>query len=80
MQAKALPPSFSNLCNLETLVVDNSGSNMVLSPTIWSLAKLRYVKTENTCSVFDSDIDKPTKLENLTTLMLLKLSCSIGCP
>ncbi|PHT48773.1 hypothetical protein CQW23_12981 [Capsicum baccatum] len=75
MLEKALPPSFSNLCNLETLVVNNSGSNMVLSPTIWSLAKLRYVKTKNTCSVFDSDIDKPTKLENLTTLMLLNLSC-----
>ncbi|KAM3236325.1 hypothetical protein P3L10_016362 [Capsicum annuum] len=30
MQAKALPPSFSNLCNLETLVVDNSRSNLDL--------------------------------------------------
>ncbi|PHT49090.1 hypothetical protein CQW23_13298 [Capsicum baccatum] len=60
MQAAALPPSFSNLCNLETLVVYNSGSNLVLSPTIWSLAKLRYVEI-NTCSVFDSDIYKPTK-------------------
>ncbi|KAM3268216.1 hypothetical protein P3S67_031157 [Capsicum chacoense] len=77
MKAKALPPSFSNLCNLETLVVDYSGSNLVLSPTIWSLAKLRYVEIERTCSVFDSDVDKPTKLENLTTLMPLKLSCSV---
>ncbi|PHT98543.1 hypothetical protein BC332_32528 [Capsicum chinense] len=76
MQAAALPPSFSNLCNLETLVVYNSGSNLVLSPTIWSLAKLRYVEI-NTCSVFDSDIYKPTKLENLTTLKFLNLSCSV---
>ncbi|PHT82338.1 hypothetical protein T459_15353 [Capsicum annuum] len=77
MKAKALPPSFSNLCNLETLVVYYSGSNLVLSPTIWSLAKLRYVEIKRTCSVFDSDVDKPTKLENLTTLMPLKLSCSV---
>ncbi|KAF3670625.1 putative late blight resistance protein R1-A-like isoform 2, partial [Capsicum annuum] len=77
MQAKALPPSFSNLCNLETLEVRNSGSsNMVLSPTIWSLSKLRDVDIK-TCSVFDSDIDKPTKLENLTSLKFLKLSCSV---
>ncbi|KAM3345155.1 putative late blight resistance protein R1A-3 [Capsicum galapagoense] len=77
MQAKALPPSFSNLCNLETLEVRNNGSsNMVLSPTIWSLSKLRHVDIK-TCSVFDSDIDKPTKLENLTSLKFLKLSCSV---
>ncbi|KAF3645637.1 putative cycloartenol synthase-like [Capsicum annuum] len=77
MQAKTLPPSFSNLCNLETLEVRNNGSsNMVLSPTIWSLSKLRHVDIK-TCSVFDSDIDKPTKLENLTSLKFLKLSCSV---
>ncbi|XP_047261822.1 putative late blight resistance protein homolog R1B-17, partial [Capsicum annuum] len=68
MQAAALPPSFSNLCNLETLVVYNSGSNLVLSPTILSLAKLPYVGTEGTCSIFDSDNDKPANLENLSTL------------
>ncbi|PHU18412.1 hypothetical protein BC332_14107 [Capsicum chinense] len=77
MDAKALPLSFSNLCNLDTLVVENSEPNLVLSPTIWSLAKLRYVQIERTCSVFGSDIHKPTKLENLTTLSLLKLSCSV---
>ncbi|KAM3267102.1 late blight resistance protein R1-A-like [Capsicum chacoense] len=77
MKAKALPPSFSNLCNLETLEVTNFMPDLVLSPTIWSLAKLRCVEIETTCSVFDSDIDKPTNLENLTTLMLLNLSCSV---
>ncbi|PHT61782.1 hypothetical protein T459_34366 [Capsicum annuum] len=76
LKAKALPPSFSNLCNLETLVVDNSGSNLVLSPTIWGLAKLQYVSSSD-CSVFDSDIDKLTKLENMTTLECLNLSCSV---
>ncbi|PHT28021.1 hypothetical protein CQW23_32377 [Capsicum baccatum] len=49
---------------------------MVLSPIIWSFAKLRHVDIK-TCSVYDSDIDKPTKLENLTTTMLLNLSCSV---
>ncbi|PHT48990.1 hypothetical protein CQW23_13198 [Capsicum baccatum] len=76
MQVKSLPPSFSNLCNLETLVVHHSEPSLVLSPTIWSLPKLRHVDIRN-CLVFDSDIHKPTKLENLTTLSLLKLSCSV---
>ncbi|KAM3236311.1 hypothetical protein P3L10_016348 [Capsicum annuum] len=77
IQAKALPPSFSNLCNLEILEVTNWVPDMVLSPTIWSLAKLRCVEIKTTCSVFDSDIDKPTNLENLTTLMFLNLSCLV---
>ncbi|PHT48570.1 hypothetical protein CQW23_12778 [Capsicum baccatum] len=50
LKAKALPSSFSNLCNLETLVVDNSGSNLVLSPSIWGLAKLQYVSSSD-CSL-----------------------------
>ncbi|PHU18407.1 hypothetical protein BC332_14102 [Capsicum chinense] len=77
MKAKALPPSFSNLCNLETLEVTNFMPDLVLSPTIWSLAKLRHVEINDTCSVFNSDIDKPTKLENLTTLECLKISCLV---
>ncbi|PHT49087.1 hypothetical protein CQW23_13295 [Capsicum baccatum] len=77
IQAEALPPSFSNLCNLETLVVINFGTDLVLSPTVWSLAKLRHVEINSTCSVFNSDIDKPTELENLTTLECLKLSCLV---
>ncbi|KAM3282014.1 hypothetical protein P3S67_027661 [Capsicum chacoense] len=73
LKAKALPPSFSNLCNLETLVVDNSGSNLVLSPTIWGLAKLQYVSSSD-CSVFDSDIDKPTKLREYDNLKSVSTS------
>ncbi|XP_009786121.1 putative late blight resistance protein homolog R1A-3 isoform X2 [Nicotiana tabacum] len=81
MKAKALPPSFSNLLNLETLVVDNQGSNMVLSPSIWSLVKLQHVSMDS-CSVFDLDTDESTvleedlKLENLRILYGLKLSSS----
>ncbi|KAG5608011.1 hypothetical protein H5410_029503 [Solanum commersonii] len=62
-KAKALPPSFSNLCNLETLMVDNSeGSYMILSPCFWSLAKLRDVRM-NCCALFDPDINEPTVLD-----------------
>ncbi|XP_015076027.1 putative late blight resistance protein homolog R1A-3 [Solanum pennellii] len=65
MKAKVLPPSFSNLCNLETLMVINGNQScMILSPCFWSLAKLRVVKM-NLDAVFDPVI---TVLENLTTL------------
>ncbi|XP_059317751.1 LOW QUALITY PROTEIN: putative late blight resistance protein homolog R1A-3 [Lycium ferocissimum] len=76
--AKALPPSFSNLWNLETLVVVNRRSRMVLSPRIWSLTKLRHISMDN-CSLSDPYIDEPTvlaedwKLENLRILYGLNL-------
>ncbi|CAN4105993.1 unnamed protein product [Withania somnifera] len=73
MESKALPQSFSNLCNLETLEVKTYEPDMVLSPCIWSLAKLRRVFVEK-CSVFLSDIDKPIKLENLSKIGFLKLN------
>ncbi|KAM3267223.1 hypothetical protein P3S67_032588 [Capsicum chacoense] len=79
MDANALPPSFPNLCNLETLVVESTEPNLVLSPTIWSLAKLRYVQIQRTCSVFGSDIHKPAKLENLHYLFSsspVRMECS----
>ncbi|KAG5607663.1 hypothetical protein H5410_029155 [Solanum commersonii] len=78
-KAKALPPSFSNLCNLETLVVDHSeGSYILLSPCFWSLAKLRDVRM-NGGALFDPDItvlDEDLRLENLRTLYELYLLSS----
>ncbi|XP_049405510.1 late blight resistance protein R1-A-like [Solanum stenotomum] len=72
-RAKALPPSFSNLCNLETMVVDSEGSCMVLSPWFWSLAKLRDVRMK-CCSLFDPTVlDEESRLENLRTLRKLYL-------
>ncbi|WMV31416.1 hypothetical protein MTR67_024801 [Solanum verrucosum] len=78
-QANTLPPSFSNLCNLETLVVKNrEGSCMILSPWFWSLAKLRDVRMEYG-AVFCPYINEPTvldedlRLENLRTLYELYL-------
>ncbi|TMW82963.1 hypothetical protein EJD97_003617 [Solanum chilense] len=77
-KSKALPPSFSNLCNLETLLVDNSEGSYILSPCFWSLAKLRDVRI-NVCSFYDPYINEPTvlaedsRLENLRTLHELYL-------
>ncbi|KAG5607656.1 hypothetical protein H5410_029148 [Solanum commersonii] len=78
-RAKALPPSFSNLCNLETLVVNNmKRSCMVLSTCFWSLEKLRDVRMK-CCALFDLYINEPTvldedsRLENLRTLYELYL-------
>ncbi|KAH0676661.1 hypothetical protein KY285_024462 [Solanum tuberosum] len=74
IRTKALPPSFSNLCNLETLVVDHlEGSYMILSPCFWSLAKLRDVRIK-CCSLFDPTVlDEESRLENLRTLRKLYL-------
>ncbi|KAH0674627.1 hypothetical protein KY284_025714, partial [Solanum tuberosum] len=70
-QADTLPLSFSNLCNLETLVVENlKESIMILSPWFWSLAKLRDVRMK-AGALFDPDItvlDEDLRLENLRTL------------
>ncbi|XP_015074931.1 putative late blight resistance protein homolog R1A-3 [Solanum pennellii] len=80
-KSKALPPSFSNLCNLETLLVDNSEGSYILSPCFWSLAKLRDVRI-NACSFYDPYINEPTvlaedsRLENLRTLHELYLQGS----
>ncbi|XP_019253250.1 PREDICTED: putative late blight resistance protein homolog R1A-3 [Nicotiana attenuata] len=79
MDARALPPPFSNLLNLETLLVDNRGSNMVLSPSIWSLAKLRHVDVY-TCSFFDLFTDEPTVLEEDSKLENLRILHSLNLP
>ncbi|XP_049388476.1 putative late blight resistance protein homolog R1A-3 [Solanum stenotomum] len=78
-KAKALPPSFSNLCNLEILVVNNlMGSCMLLSPCFWSLAKLRDVRMK-ICSFYDpytnetTVLDEDSRLEKLRTLYKLYL-------
>ncbi|XP_016455360.1 putative late blight resistance protein homolog R1A-3 [Nicotiana tabacum] len=83
MNVKALPSSLSNLWNLETLVVRNSRSTMVLLPVIWNLAKLRHMSIYY-CSFFDLDSDEPillvedsnSKLEKLRILEQLKISNS----
>ncbi|PHT28417.1 hypothetical protein CQW23_31974 [Capsicum baccatum] len=80
-EVKSLPSSFSNLRNLETLVVSNEGSTWVLLPSIWDLVNLQVLKV-TACSFFDLDIHEPipitedTKLENLRQLGKLVLSYS----
>ncbi|CAN4101967.1 unnamed protein product [Withania somnifera] len=72
-EVKYLPSSFSNLWNLETLVVNIKGSTLVLLPRIWDLVKLRLLRVSS-CSFFDMDRDEPiliaedTKLGNLRFL------------
>ncbi|XP_049354805.1 putative late blight resistance protein homolog R1A-3 [Solanum verrucosum] len=73
-KAIALPPSFSNLCNLETLSVYNvEGSYMVLSPCFWSLAKLRDVQMKWGALFEPTVLDEDSRLENLRTLSKLHL-------
>ncbi|KAH0657491.1 hypothetical protein KY289_026239 [Solanum tuberosum] len=80
-QVKSLPTSLSNLWNLETLLVSNIGSTLVLLLRIWDLVKLR-VLFMSACSFFDLNSDEPilivedTKLENLRQLENLELSYS----
>jgi len=81
IQVKSLPSSFSNLWNLETLLVENHKPPLVLIPGIWNLVKLQ-VLVMSCCSFFDLDTDEPvliaedTKLENLRFLGQLMLSYS----
>ncbi|KAM3267423.1 hypothetical protein P3S67_032346 [Capsicum chacoense] len=80
-EVKSLPSSFSNLRNLETLVVANEGSTLVLLPRIWDFVKLRVLSTAS-CSFYDMDTYKPiliaedSKLVKLRELGKLMLSCS----
>ncbi|PHT27270.1 hypothetical protein CQW23_33124 [Capsicum baccatum] len=72
-EVKSLPSSSSNLRNLETFVVINDGSTLVLLPIIWDLVKLRVLSIY-ACCFFDLDTDEPilitkdSKLENLRVL------------
>ncbi|KAL3365037.1 hypothetical protein AABB24_010269 [Solanum stoloniferum] len=80
-KVKSLPASLSNLWNLETLLVFNEGSTLVLLPRIWDLVKLQVLYM-NACNFFDLDADESiviaedTKLEKLRYLHKLVLSCS----
>uniref|UniRef100_M1BZL6 Late blight resistance protein Rpi-blb2 n=2 Tax=Solanum tuberosum TaxID=4113 RepID=M1BZL6_SOLTU len=80
-KVKYLPLSFSNLWNLETLLLDNEGSTLVLLPRIWDLVKLRVLSV-SACSFFDLYADESiliaedTKLEKLRMLGQLMLSYS----
>ncbi|PHU13684.1 hypothetical protein BC332_14889 [Capsicum chinense] len=80
-EVKSLPSSFSNLWNLESLLVSNKGSTLILLPRIWDLVKLRVLSID-ACSFFDLDtnvsilIAEDSKLENLRELGMLVLSYS----
>ncbi|KAH0663991.1 hypothetical protein KY284_028922 [Solanum tuberosum] len=56
-QVESMPLSFSNLWNLESLLVNNEGSTLVLLPRVWDLVKLRLLAV-SACSFFDMDADE----------------------
>ncbi|PHT29720.1 hypothetical protein CQW23_30696 [Capsicum baccatum] len=82
-EVKSLPSLFSNLRNLETFVVINDGSTLVLLPIIWDLLKLRVLSIY-ACCFFDLDREEPilitkdSKLENLRVLESPVLSYAKG--
>ncbi|PHT44556.1 hypothetical protein CQW23_13714 [Capsicum baccatum] len=80
-EIKYLPLSFSNLSNLESLMVENDKEDMVLLPGIWDLVNLRVLSMDS-CSFLDMDTEEPIliteniKLKNLRILDRLMLSYS----
>ncbi|MCD9645457.1 hypothetical protein HAX54_034403 [Datura stramonium] len=76
----ALPSSFSNLLNLEILIVVNEGAPLVLLPVIWNLVKLEALAVLPSLFYLDTyepiQIAEDSKLENLRVLQELRLSYS----
>uniref|UniRef100_M1DYB7 Late blight resistance protein Rpi-blb2 n=1 Tax=Solanum tuberosum TaxID=4113 RepID=M1DYB7_SOLTU len=71
-EVKALPSSFSNFFNLETLIVENKGPPLVLLPRIWTLLKLRVLSIK-AGSLFDFDVDEPILTTKDTRLRELEI-------
>lgn len=80
---KAIPVSWLNLQNLETLFINIHYSTMVLLPRILQLSKLKHVKI-NVCSFFEEKEDIQSRIlesgnsSNLTTLSGVVISYSEG--
>ncbi|KAH0756934.1 hypothetical protein KY290_020427 [Solanum tuberosum] len=75
---KAIPVSWLNLQNLETLLINTGYSTMVLLPRILKLSKLKHVKIDKSCFFEEEeDVDNimnQPKLEDLTTLSKVLIS------
>ncbi|KAH0684497.1 hypothetical protein KY289_022249 [Solanum tuberosum] len=78
---KAIPVSWLNLQNLETLLINTQYSTMVLLPRILKLSKLKHVSIDQS-SFFKEDVDPCRILEGenskLTTLSHVDISYSQG--
>nr|WPV71173.1 Hero-cluster NLR-F [synthetic construct] len=80
---KAIPVSWLNLQNLETLFINTNYSPMVLLPRILLLSKLKHVKID-ICSFFEEEEDIQSRIleagksSNLTTLSGVVISNSEG--
>ncbi|KAH0681842.1 hypothetical protein KY289_019594 [Solanum tuberosum] len=79
---KAIPVSWVNLQNLETLLIDTQHSTMVLLPRILKLSKLKYVSIDMSSFFEEEDADQSRILEGenskLTTLSHVCISYSEG--
>ncbi|XP_015167643.1 putative late blight resistance protein homolog R1A-3 [Solanum tuberosum] len=85
LNGKAIPESWLNLQNLETLLINTGDSTMVLLPRMLQLSKLKHVKIDMSC-FFEEEEDakkiqsRILKGENskLTTLSQVNISYSVG--
>ncbi|CAN4090451.1 unnamed protein product [Withania somnifera] len=71
-----LPRSWSNLQNLETLVMQSGSANLILLPRILELAKLRHVSIKYSSLFNDEPLEENSKLQDLTTLSDVEISYS----
>ncbi|CAL5354601.1 unnamed protein product [Camellia sinensis] len=71
-----LPPSISNLSNLETLIISTQWSEVILPCNVWKIPKLRHLYAKGGAKVYVSlcseeavtDHNHPSILENLRTI------------
>ncbi|XP_049391844.1 putative late blight resistance protein homolog R1A-3 isoform X8 [Solanum stenotomum] len=85
LDVKAIPVSWLNLQNLETLLINTGSSTMVLLPRIFKLSKLKHVKID-TSSFFEEEEEEDNiqsrilegENSKLTTLSHVYISYSEG--
>ncbi|CAI9101988.1 OLC1v1000169C1 [Oldenlandia corymbosa var. corymbosa] len=77
---ESIPPSFSKLQNLETLVVKGLKKKIVLPDTIWRMKKLRHIHITNRVifTLQRTEDGSSSKLDNLVTLSVVFLKHGEG--
>ncbi|XP_049391741.1 putative late blight resistance protein homolog R1A-10 [Solanum stenotomum] len=78
LDVKAIPLSWLNLQNLETLLISTHYNSIVLLPRLFKLSKLKHVKIDKS-SFFEEEMDADNikhqpKLEHLTSLSKVVIS------
>ncbi|CAI9091166.1 OLC1v1026120C1 [Oldenlandia corymbosa var. corymbosa] len=70
---ESIPPSLSNLENLESLLVKSLKSKVVLPETIWRMRKLRHIRVTN-CAIFSWGLTEDKNSSDCEALSLVSLS------